>query len=378
MSEYLNEEFCDFNNDALATSFGWDFQVNAGIYLFLYYIQDATDIKIESKLQDIEITLNDNSKVFAQAKSAQDYTAISDQKEKFKDAIISLSRNNYEGNKLLYISNIPNTFKQYDNCFNNNVISYTECLKGMKDEIDKTISAIDKSLTYKISKEKDNNKSKKLEQLKNKIDDFHKENLYISTIYPYYGPENTRYTIIGDQIISFLVNTIGLDRDDATSIKQKLLEHWQLTFGHDSTIKDKDFNERIKKNEFVWPVIAYLVDGCLPDIADSLSFVLDESTKRHAERILQNNNSYYHERFEFTNKVLQSYTRFKKELIGQSVNNPEIEFLRKYGEDFEDEFKKLSKDDTELQEYLTKIFLYRIIINHRNVNKVYSKVGVKV
>ena len=68
----------------------------------------------------------------------------------------------------------------------------------------------------------------------------------------------------------------------------------------------------------------------------------------------------------------------KKELIGQSVNNPEIEFLRKYGEDFEDEFKKLSKDDTELQEYLTKIFLYRIIINHRNVNKVYSKVGVKV
>lgn len=52
MSEYLNEEFCDFNNDASATSFGWDFQVNAGIYLFLYYIQDATDIKIESKLQD--------------------------------------------------------------------------------------------------------------------------------------------------------------------------------------------------------------------------------------------------------------------------------------------------------------------------------------
>ena len=378
MSEYLNEEFCDFNNDASATSFGWDFQVNAGIYLFLYYIQDATDIKIESKLQDIEITLKDNSKVFAQAKSAQDYTAVKDQKEKFKDAIISLSRNNYKGNKLLYISNIPNTFKQYDNCFNNNVISYTECLKGIKDEIDKTISAIDKSLTDKISKEKDNNKSKKLEQLKNKIDDFHKENLYISTIHPYYGPENTRYTIIGDQIISFLVNTIGLDRDDATSIKQKLLEHWQLTFGHDSTIKDKDFNERIKKNEFVWSVIAYLVDGCLPDIADSLSFVLDESTKRHAERILQSNNSYYHERFEFTNKVLQSYTRFKKELIGQSVNNPEIEFLRKYGKDFEDEFKKLSKDDTELQEYLTKIFLYRIIINHRNVNKVYSKVGVKV
>lgn len=378
MSEYLNEEFCDFNNDASATSFGWNFQVNAGIYLFLYYIEEANDIKIESKFQDIEITLNDKSKVFAQAKSAQDYTAVKDQKEKFKDAIISLSRNNYKGNKLLYISNIPNTFKQFDNCFNNSVISYTECLKGMKDEIDKTISAIDKSLTDKISKEKDNNKSKKLKQLKNKIDDFHKENLYISTIYPYYGPENTRYTIIGDQIINFLVNTIGLDRDDATSIKQKLLEHWQLTFEHDSTIKDGNCKKEIKKNEFVWPVIAYLVDGNLPDIRDSLTFMLDESIKKHAEHILQSNNSFYYERFEFTNLVLQSYTRFKKELIGQVVNNPEIEFLKKHGKDFEDEFKKLSNDDIELQEYLTKIFLYRIITNRKNVNKVYSKIGVKV
>lgn len=169
-----------------------------------------------------------------------------------------------------------------------------------------------------------------------------------------------------------------MDRDDATAIKQKLLEHWQLTFEHDSTIKDGNCKKEIKKNEFVWPVIAYLVDGNLPDIRDSLTFMLDESTKKHAEHILQSNNSFYYERFEFTNLVLQSYTRFKKELIGQVVNNPEIEFLKKHGKDFEDEFKKLSNDDIELQEYLTKIFLYRIITNRKNVNKVYSKIGVKV
>lgn len=378
MSEYLNEEFIDFNNDASATSFGWDFQVNAGIYLFLYYIQDATDIKIESKLQDIEITLKDNNKVFAQAKSAQDYTVVKDQKEKFKDAIISLSRNNYVNNKLVYISNIPDTFKRFECYTNNRVISYDDCLDGMKKEIDKTISAIEKSITKKITTQTDKQKIDTLERLKQKVKTFHKENLYICTIRDYYGDGDSRYITISDKILSFLVNTVGLDRDDAISIKEKLLEHWQLTFGHDSTIKDKDFNERVKKNRFMWPIIAYLIDGSLPDIADSLSFVLDESTKRHAERILQSNNSCYHERFEFTNKVLQSYTRFKKELIGQSVNNPEIEFLRKYGKDFEDEFKSLCKDDTELQEYLTKIFLYRIITNHKNVKKVYSKVGVKV
>lgn len=67
MSEYLNEDICQFSNDASASSFGWNFQANAGIFLFLKYMPDAADIKIESKSQDIEITLIDEQKVFAQA-----------------------------------------------------------------------------------------------------------------------------------------------------------------------------------------------------------------------------------------------------------------------------------------------------------------------
>ena len=68
MSEYLNEDICQFSNDASASSFGWNFQANAGIFLFLKYMPDAADIKIESISQDIEITLIDERKVFAQAK----------------------------------------------------------------------------------------------------------------------------------------------------------------------------------------------------------------------------------------------------------------------------------------------------------------------
>ena len=67
MSEYLNEDICQFSNDASASSFGWNFQANAGIFLFLKYMPDAADIKIESISQDIEITLIDERKVFAQA-----------------------------------------------------------------------------------------------------------------------------------------------------------------------------------------------------------------------------------------------------------------------------------------------------------------------
>ena len=44
---------------ASASSFGWNFQVNAGIFLFLHYIKDAKSIKNESKKEDIEIALKD-------------------------------------------------------------------------------------------------------------------------------------------------------------------------------------------------------------------------------------------------------------------------------------------------------------------------------
>lgn len=49
MSEYLNEDICQFSNDASASSFGWNFQANAGIFLFLKYMPDAADVKAEIK-----------------------------------------------------------------------------------------------------------------------------------------------------------------------------------------------------------------------------------------------------------------------------------------------------------------------------------------
>ena len=181
MSEYLNEDICQFSNDASASSFGWNFQANAGIFLFLKYMPDAADIKIESISQDIEITLIDERKVFAQAKSAQDNTTIKDQKEKFKDAIISLACNPYKDNQLVYISNIPDTFKSAPNFFNNSIIPYNDCLAGIQKEIDDTILSISKNIAKKIKKEKDSLKIRKLEQIKEKVENFHKENRFCRT-----------------------------------------------------------------------------------------------------------------------------------------------------------------------------------------------------
>ena len=378
MNEYLNENVCQFDNDASASSFGWNFQTNAGIFLFLKYMPEVTDIKIESKSQDIEMTLGHDRKVFAQAKSSQDYTAIKDQKEKFKDAIISLARNPYEGNQLIYISNIPDTFKSVPNFFDNSIIAYNDCLVGLKKEIDETILSISKSISQKIKNETKPKKIAKLKQIKSKVKNFHKENLYISTIYPYYGNDQNRYIKISDTVLSFLTDTIGLPREDAIAIKQHLLEHWQLYFEHNSTIKDNNNCKRISKEDFTWPIVAFLVDGNFPDIDSCLTFLPDSAIKNEVARIMNDPKSFYHERYEFSNRVLQRYALFKKEILGKTIKQPELVFIKKYGHEFINEFTMLGNGDTELIEYLTKVFLYKILANNRHVKKVCTAVGVKI
>ena len=107
-----------------------------GIFLFLKYIKESKSIKIESKLQDIEIELRDGNKILAQAKSAQDYSIAKDKKEKFKDAIISLAKYQKETNQMIYISNIPDMLESAGGAFNNNIVSYDSCLGATKKEID--------------------------------------------------------------------------------------------------------------------------------------------------------------------------------------------------------------------------------------------------
>lgn len=376
MKDYLNEEYCEFSNDASASSFGWNFQSNAGIFLFLKYIHNALDIKIESKLQDIEITLVNGSKIFAQAKSAQDYTVAKDKKEKFKDAIVSLSRNPQKNNQLIYISNIPDTFKSANNFFDNSIISYSSCLSNIKKEIDNTFLSTISSIENKIKKEKIQERKNKLIKIKNKVERFDKSSLFISTINPYFGDEENRYIKISDTVLSFLVDYIKLNRDDAISIKQRLLEHWQLRLEYNSTVSDKSDTKKITKADFAWPIAAFLIDNDLSEISDCLSFTPDKSIFNDVNRIMGLPTSIYHERFEFSNRVLHEFEQFKKDVYGKGITQVEKEFIKQRSGQFIEEFRVVS--DENVTEYLTKAFLFRIINNNRNMQKISAGVGVRI
>ncbi len=373
MSDYLNEDYCEFVNDASASSFGWNFQSNAGIFLFLKYLKDAESIKIESKLQDIEIQLSSGNKILAQAKSAQDYTVATDKKEKFKDALISLAKFSDNGDQLIYISNIPDTFDSAKDCFNNKVVAYAYCPQGIKDEIDRLFETTCNSMRARIDKEGDKKKKAKNKRVLKLVEEFDKTELHISVISPYWGDEQNRYSEISNAIVSFLVDDLKLSNDNAIAIKQRILEYWQLKFEHNSTQPDINETKKITKEDFAWPIAVFLSKDGVPDIQECLSFAPDLSLTEEVERMLVDPAMVYHERFEFSNRVIQEYAVYRKE---QDAGVKDIEklFIKDRGNDYCDEFN--IDDDTEKTEYVTKAFIYKILVNRRNMTKIQAGIGV--
>ena len=82
----------------------------------------------------------------------------------------------------------------------------------------------------------------------------------------------------------------------------------------------------------------------------------------------------YHERFEFSNKILQDYYDFKRTLT-LGTKEPEKEFIKKNWENYVAEFNQ-ENFEIEKLEYITKSFIYRILMNSKNLQNICSQVGI--
>lgn len=95
--------------NAPASPFGWDFQFNSAIVLFIDYIKDIDFMRVEGEKEDVELHFTDGRIIFAQCKSN-----FTDEFKKYSskyliDAFRTLSEanNNPDCYKLLYVSNNP-------------------------------------------------------------------------------------------------------------------------------------------------------------------------------------------------------------------------------------------------------------------------------
>lgn len=374
MISRLNVEYEFDDNDASSSFFGWDFQINAGIYLFLNYIDKAQLLAVESMHQDIEMVLDDKT-VYAQAKALQDEQTVGTEATKLRDAIVSLAKiNSHDTDLMIYISNLRAPIDGDKDKFRNDIVDFSQCDPAQQTYINQQVEKAIEKLRKEIADKKCSETSKKKKEiLLERLNNFNYSRLLISSIYPF-SQTGDRYKLIKEKLAEVLVNKMELKPIYASCLVDRIILHWQRVLNFNTSIKDKANKRKyINKKDLVWTVIAIVSDEVETSfIENTLSSAIDSRMQEDCRQYLKNTDNLYHERFDFIHRVLQDYESFKKTIRGKRADEAFIESdeWKKYSSEFEDVHDML------LREYITKCYLFKII--NRNVELYNISKGVKL
>lgn len=339
------------NRRADATLFGFDFQVNAAIVLFLENVKNVESLRLEGQ-EDIDLYLKDDSCILAQAKAVQrpreDFCNV---KKNLCKSLQSLSEaakseiaKKYKVKELIFITNSPYPLKER---FREVAISnYFPAQQNFFDLTETERETIQKEL-------KKRNIELNTSILKIQILPFATDN------------ERERYKFIKQELQDFLLR-LHVNISDTV-----LLQLWQNDIFCSGTIHDESLV--LEKKDIIWPMIVKMTDT--DDIPQILADDLDESL---TEEIIQGYHSIISaqsENFEFAIKVLSDYKKFfdnnrrKKEKYKKFIQLN----WKKYVEDFSSENLNY---DPELQETIIKVVLCKIIENRIRIKHIKEDVGL--
>ena len=322
---------------ANAVVFGFDFQVNAAIVLMIENIEDLKSLRLEGNYEDIEIELENNQYILAQAKaverSSSDFRNVRKNLEK---SPISLSEGNQkvDAQRLILITNSPNPLNEEASRsifwgdahreFLSLPESSQELIRRYLDNINQPLDT-DKFMIQILPFETDND-IERYKVVKRVVDDF-----------------------IGD----LNLNIPGLGK--------KLLSIWHEEVFENGTKKDAAI--QLKKKDLIWPIMVVATDvgycdNSFADIFDSSAY--DEIVRQYRETIES-----CCERCEFFIKVLCDYNTY------QTTKKPSekcLDFVMNKWRDYLLEFE-LDGMDEEIQKGLIQIILYRIVRNRIVIHK---------
>lgn len=331
------------DRNATPSAFGWDFQVNAAIVLMIENIKLVKSVRVEGKKEDIELLLENEKYIYAQAKSVMRIDDYVNVRSKLRAGLETLNddamHSDYQ--KLIYVTNSPNPFNIESTMsafYGRSRLSYHDLPKSCKKIIDNEISI--KSLKY--------------------ID---KSELEIHVI-PFFTDDfMQRYRVIKEGVDKFLYelnnNTLG--------VANQLLEIWQCEFFQNCTQGDLELV--IRKEDLMWSIIVLQSqlhpghrfleeydDGEIEEIIRSYSFLI-------------NNRS---EKFEFITQVLFDFQEF---ITDEKGNNKITEFITAKSDEYKNIFK-LKEIREEVQDIVVKIILQKIITNRYLANDIKKKVNL--
>lgn len=331
------------NRNASASAFGWQFQINIAIFLMIKYFGKFKELKIEGIKEDIEISLNNNKKVYAQAKSKQNVNDgdTSSYSTKLKKALESLSEvNEDDSESLIYISNLePNPLNSGTNEFELiSFLKYNELLDISKKKIDAQLNQLGKSIN--------------------------KEKLIIAKV-PFFGEDKTtRQKFIITNIEDFLT----FISPDLLPYKNRFLETWESEAFHNST--QNNMSMKIKREDVLWRLLILKLENSNLSQYDEKMEIEEEDFYSALDRYEQIIN-YKEANFKIYNKISQLIMNAKK--TEPTINSNK--FITIYEKEIYDiifEDNKNVNMET-IEKACSKIIAKRIFIRKRNLIEMFER-----
>jgi len=341
------------DTNATASAFGWDFQSNAAILLALKNIKDLERLKVEGDIDDIELYLKDNKKIFIQAKSQEDPTPGTNTLTKLKDALKTLinATNQSEYEQIIYISNIINPLKnkQLDYFWGNYYIiySYDELNDQAKNIINKYINAAVQDYQLDISN---------LEYDKLKICTF-----------PFFGRnDETRYRIIYEAVNTFLVKA---EISAPDGVAHDVMNYWQSKFFQNAATRHVE----LKKEELIWPIV--VLESSKPPSYENFFDEYDIGAMKEINRKYRAFIDKKTEQFEFVTQVMNDFKNYTNEYR----KSPGKQVFEQFVETKWPSYASLIINgpiDSEIKEGVTKLVIIKILKNRFTINTVKEAAGL--
>lgn len=334
------------STNASPVEFGWDFQHNAGICIMLMNMKNAKAIRVEGRTEDIEVVLNDNRKVFAQAKSiveADDYSHVLANLKKAFETLDTAWKTG-EGETLIYTTNCPNPlsgikvmslFAGAPKCW-----KYDDLPRAYQEKIDKVYEE--------------------------RRCAFPKERLRIFILGFHGNDESNRYSNVKMHINEFLDSLKLSDRGWG----QRALDRWQSQFGRNASKTDQDI--RITKAEMIWPLIVWL---CELNEGDDR---LEDYDQADVAEIMRRYGTIINDRaedFRFATKVLGAYDAYCSAAPNRLSKEQTSSFVRERWSQFCNEFD-LSETGEKIAEAVIKLAIENVIRRRYEINRIKNGVNL--
>ena len=319
------------DRNASASAFGWDFQANSAILLMLENIKEAKRVRVEGANEDIEITLQDHTKIYAQAKAVEkpdDTSHVIDKLTKALETITDAAKKG-DGSLFTYLTNSSNPFN------NQRSLSY---FTG------RTHLSFDELPDIAQNKIKDI-------ITKNGYTDFDVHKMDIRVI-PFYGDDlKNRYKEIQACVNEFLAEV----NVDGQGINAEIMEVWQRDLFQNATQSDTTIS--ISKEKIIWPLIVLVVDKTAANEykKDFDDEEIGEIERKYRMIINQNTMSY-----KMISRVMSDFRKSKK---------PQKRFVADCWNEYLDLVNVVEADES-IKESLVKIILYRILTQREYIRNI--------